>query len=46
MRMNRKEELQKYLKETANPLLERLVVDLLKSQPKKTALVVFCRNWF
>jgi|JI9StandDraft_2_1071091.scaffolds.fasta_scaffold290218_2 hypothetical protein len=44
--MNRKEELQKYLRETANPLLERLVSELLKERPKGTALAVFCRDWF
>ena len=44
--MNRKEELQKYLHDIANPLLERLVTDLLKQKPKGQALPVFCRDWF
>lgn len=44
--MSRKEELQKYLKEVANPVVEKLVADLLRSRPSAKALPGFCKNWF
>jgi hypothetical protein len=44
--MSRKEELQKYLQEVANPVIEKLVGDLLRNRPKKSELPAFCKNWF
>jgi hypothetical protein len=42
--MNRKEQLNSYLKTSINPLIESLVLDLLKHKPEKTKIVNFYYN--
>lgn len=44
--MSRKEELKKYLREVANPVIESLVTDILKTKPRKKDLPAFCKKWF
>lgn len=38
--------MQKYLQQVANPIIEKLVADLLREKPKEKALPGFCKKWF
>ena len=42
----KKEEMQNYLKNVANPLLEELMTQIILKMPKQRDITKFCITWF
>jgi hypothetical protein len=42
----KKEEMQNYLKNIANPILEELMTEIILKMPKQKDLPKFCITWF
>jgi hypothetical protein len=42
--MNKKEEIQKYLKSNVNHIIEQLMTEIVIERPKN--IVAFCKKWF